>query len=167
MALYYSEILRKHASATAGKGAGGGDALAGRSCDGEGRMTLAAKAYTCIGGGVLYEYGSLNRPCKASEIVDILGMHMSRVAVAMLRLDRKVDSLVNILDSHDRKYRHHQFVLNEGVIKIRLAYNTANLASHLNAYLFKNNSRVSAYAVAVYYLGYDTGLGILLINKNY
>ena len=96
-----SEVIRHHATAQAGEGLGRGDTLAGGACDGEGGVTLAAKADTCIGGGVLDEDGGLHGLRKAGEVVDVLGVHVGGVTVAVLSLASQLDGLVNVLDTDD------------------------------------------------------------------
>ena len=96
--LYNSEAFCKNAATISGKASRTGDTLAGRSCDGEGSVTLATESDTCIGGSVLDEYRSLNSSCESGEVVDVLRVHMRRVTEAVLCLNCKVDSLVNILN---------------------------------------------------------------------
>ena len=127
-------------------------------------MSLTAKSYTCIGGRVLYEYSSLNSSCESGEVVDVLRVHMSSMAEAVLSLDRKVDSLVDILYSNDGKNGHHKLVLNEGMLKLGLADNASYLVAYVNAELSKDYLSVSAYALAADDLGYYAGLGILLVQ---
>ena len=55
------EVINHHATAQTGKGLGGGDTLARGACDGEGGVTLAAKADARVGGRVLDEDGGLLR----------------------------------------------------------------------------------------------------------
>ena len=81
-----AEAIRHNATATTREAARAGDTLAGRTCDGEGGVTLAAKADTRIRGSVLDEDGGLNRLGEAGQVVNVLGMHVSGVAVAVLSL---------------------------------------------------------------------------------
>ena len=67
-----SEAFAHYATAVSGKASCAGKSLTGRSCDGEGGVTLAAKADAGIGGSALNEYRGLDCSCKASEVVDIL-----------------------------------------------------------------------------------------------
>ena len=75
---------------------------------------------------------------------------MCRVTVAVLCLYGKVDSLVNILNSYDRKNRHHKLVLYEGVIKVGLADDSADVVTNAHADLCKKHLGISANAVAAY-----------------
>ena len=67
-----AEAFAHYATAVSGKASCAGKSLTGRSCDGEGGVTLATKADAGIGGSVLNEDRSLNRSCEASEVVDVL-----------------------------------------------------------------------------------------------
>ena len=67
-----TEAFAHNATAVSGKASCAGKSLTGRSCDGEGSVTLATKADTGIGGSVLNEDRSLDCSCEASEVVDVL-----------------------------------------------------------------------------------------------
>ena len=148
--LYNSEALCKNTAAISGKASRAGDTLACRTCDGEGGVSLSAKADARIGGRVLNEYRGLNRSCKTGEVVDVLGVHMCGVAEAVLCLNGKVDSLVNISYSYDRKNGHHKLVLNERMLKLGLADDAAHVVANVDTKLCKNYLSVSAYAVSAY-----------------
>ena len=131
--LYNSEALCKNTAAISGKASRAGDTFAGRTCDGEGGVSLSAKADARIGGRVLNEDGGLDSSCESGEVVDVLGVHMRGMTEAVLCLNGKVDSLVDILYSYDRKNGHHKLVLYEGMVKIRFANNATNLTAYAHA----------------------------------
>ena len=81
-----AEAVRHDAAAAAGEAARAGDTLAGRTCDGEGGVTLAAEADAGIRRSIFDEYGGFDCLRKAGQVVDVLGVHMSGVTVAMLSL---------------------------------------------------------------------------------
>ena len=161
-----AEAFAHYATAVSGKASCAGKSLSGGACDGEGGVTLATKADAGIGGSVFNEDRGLDRSCKAGEVVDVLRVHMCRVTVAVLCLYGKVDSLVNILDSYDRKNGHHKLVLYEGVIKAGLTDDSADVVTNAYTDLCKENLSVSTNAITAYGLGDDAGLGVLLINEN-
>ena len=72
---------------------------------------------------------------------------MCRVTVAVLCLYGKVDRLVNILDSYDRKNGHHKLVLNEGMLKVCFTDNTSYLVAYVDTELCKDDLCITAYAV--------------------
>ena len=113
-------------------------------------MSFPAEAYAGIRGSIFNKYSRFNRTCKAREIVYIFGVHMRRVTVSVFRRNGFLDSLVYILYSDYRKYRHHKLRLNKRVLEFRFADYAAYLVADMNTYLFKQDLRVAAYTVAAY-----------------
>ena len=74
---------------------------------------------------------------------------MGCMTVAMLSLNGKIYCLIDILDSDNRKNRHHKLVLNEIVIKIGFANNATDFIAYCYADFFKQYLSISANAVAI------------------
>ena len=70
-------------------------------------------------------------------------MHVSRVAVAVLCLASKRDSLVYVLDSDDSENRHHKFFLNKIMLEGNLGDGTTDVVAYLNSDLFENDLAVT------------------------
>ena len=91
---------------------------------------------------------------------------MSGVAVAVLCLNGKLNSLVDIINSYNRKNGHHKLFLYEIVVKVGLADDAAHVRTNLNAYHLKNNRRVSAHALTADALdGLARLVGLLFKNR--
>ena len=88
MSLNNSERLGQNATTESSEAPRAGQAFARRPCDGEGRMSFAAEADSCIGRRVLDENRRFYRSCKASKMIDVLRMHMCRMSIAVFRLHR-------------------------------------------------------------------------------
>ena len=137
------------AAAESGKASCGSDTFTGRTCDGEGGVTFAAKSDARIRGRVLDENGGLNSLCKSGKVVDVLGVHVRRVTVAMLCLDRQINCFVDVLDTNDAEDGHHQLFLNEGMVEINLCNSAADLGTDVDTDLCEDDASVTAYAVTV------------------
>ena len=151
-------MISHHATAQTGERLCRGDTLSGGARNGEGGVTLAAKADARIGGSVLDEDGGLNSLCEAGEVVDVLGVHVGGVTVAMLGLASQINGLVNVLDTDDTQNGHHQLLLHEEMLEGNLCDGAADLGAHVDADLGENDVSVTAYAVAVDYVRDLAGL---------
>ena len=159
-------MISHYAAAQSGKALCRGDTFAGGACNGEGAVTLATKADACVRGRVLNENGGLNSLCESGKVVDVLGVHVSRVTVAMLSLDRQIDRFIDILDANDTQDRHHELFLHEGVVEVHLCDCATDLGTNVDADLCENDARVATYAITVYDQRGLTGLGIGLFVQN-
>ena len=99
-------------------------------------------------------------------MVDILRVHVRRVTIAVFRFYRKINRLIDVVYTHDRQNRHHQFFLNEGMLEIRFANNATNLRPYLYADFFKKHCRVSTNAFTADRLFHDARLGIFNVHKH-
>ena len=130
-------------------------------------MTLAAKADTCIGGSVLDEDGGLHGLGEAGEVVDVLGVHVSGVTVAMLSLASQINGLVDVLDTDDTQDGHHQLLLHEQMLEGNLCDGAADLGAHVDADLGEDDVSVTAHAIAVDHVGDLAGLLVDLLVQHH
>ena len=95
-ALAYAEAVGHDAAPALGKALGAGQALAGAAGDGKGTVPLPAETKRCVGGRVLHQNGRVNLPGVLCYVVNILGVDMGGMAVAMLQPHGLLDGIVNV-----------------------------------------------------------------------
>ena len=91
---------------------------------------------------------------------------MCRMTVAVLCLNGKTDSLVNISNSYNRKNWHHKLVLNKIVVKVCFTDYAANFVTNRNADFFEKNAGISTNTVTVNDFVNNACFGVCFFNKN-
>ena len=92
-----AETVGHDAAPALGKALGAGQALAGAAGDGEGAVPFAAEAQRRVGRGVLHQDGRIDFSCVLCDIVNVLGVDVGGMAVAMLQSHSLFDGVVDIL----------------------------------------------------------------------
>ena len=92
-----AEAVGHDAAPTLGEGLGAGQALAGAAGDGEGAVPFAAEAQRRVGRGVLHQDGRVNLSCVLCDIVNVLGVDVGGMAVAVLQPHGLLDGIVDVL----------------------------------------------------------------------
>ena len=98
-------------------------------------------------------------------MIDVLGVHVCGVAVAVLSLDSKLNRLIDVVHTNDGKDGHHQLLLHEEVVKARFTNNATDLRTYRNTDLSEKHGCVSSDAIARDGLLDDARLGIFRIHE--
>src|SRR5712691_9736733 len=145
-----AELVLERATALAGEGARGGEAVAAGARDGPGGVALAADTEAGVRRRVLDEERCVHGAGHVVQVVDALRVHHRGVEEAVLRLDRLADGHLHVLHADHGEDGHEQLELHEGMGRIHLRQQDAGIALDADPRRLGDLARVLADELAVH-----------------